>query len=181
MTWEEITPLLASLALIILAVINVAGGYRKGIVKSVVSLVSLVILCVMVILAAYGLRGYNAGNIFQVVLMVVLLIVLILVHNLLGLFFFSAKLMVKLPVLHAVDKILGALFGLFETVLILWTVYIFSMMMDLGKVNEFIASWTEQNPVLTLLYENNYLAMVIENVLNEFSFIPLEDILKKIS
>ena len=37
------------LCLIVLAAINVVSGYRKGMVKAIVSLVSLVIMCVVVI------------------------------------------------------------------------------------------------------------------------------------
>lgn len=165
------------LGLIVLAVINIVRGYKKGMVKAIISLVSLVVLCVVAVLLAYGISSYNDGNFFHVALMIILLIVLGLVHHLLSVVFFSAKMVAKLPVVHSLDKVLGVLFGLFETILILWTIYTFVMMMDLGVIEDMIVTWTDQNPVLTWLYKYNYLAYGIERLLGEFSFIPLADIL----
>lgn len=164
-------------AVIILAIINVVRGYKKGMVKAIISLVSLVILCVVATLLAHGISSYNSGKVFHVILVVVLLTVLALVHHLLGVVFFSAKLVTKLPVVHSIDKLLGILFGLIETVLILWTVYTFAMMMDLGVIGDMIITGASENPVLTWLYQHNYLAYGIDRLLKEFSFIPLAEIL----
>lgn len=177
MNFDENTFNFLLLGLIVLAVINVVRGYKKGMVKAIISLVSLVILCVVVTLLAYGISSYNDGNFFHVALMIILLIVLGLVHHLLSVVFFSAKMVTKLPVVHSLDKLLGVLFGFFETILILWTLYTFVMMMDLGVIEEMIVIWTDQNPVLTWLYRYNYLAYGIEWLLGEFSFVPLADIL----
>ena len=165
------------LGLIVLAVINIVRGYMKGLVKAVISLVSLVVLCVVILLLAYGISSYNDGNVFHVVLTVVLLLVLATVHILLSVVFLPAKIVVKLPVVHFVDKMLGILFGLIETVLILWTIYTFVMMMDLGVIEDMIVTWTDQNPVLTWLYRYNCLAYGIERLLGEFDFVPLAEIL----
>lgn len=165
------------IGVVILAIINVVTGYRKGMVKAIISFVSTVILCVVAVLLAHGISSYNSGNAFHVALTVVLLVVLGLVHHLLFVVFSSAKLVVKLPVIKSVDKLLGIVFGFLETILILWTLYTFVMMMDLGIIEDLIIAWTEKNSVLTWLYEHNYLAYGIELLLGEFSFIPLEEIL----
>lgn len=166
------------IGVLVLAVINMILGYRKGMVKAVVSLVSLLILSVVVSLAAYGIGKYNDGKFFHVALVVILLAVLGLIHHLLSVVFFSAKLVTKLPVVHSADKLLGIVFGVLETVLILWTLYTFTMMMDLGMVGTLILSWTEENSLLTLLYHHNYLAYGISWLLEEFSFIPLAEIVE---
>lgn len=160
----------------VLAIINIINGYKRGMVKAIISLVSLVILCVVISLLAYGISSYNGGNIFHVVLTVILLTVLGLVHHLLSVVFFSAKMIAKLPVVNVADKLLGIVFGLIETVLILWTLYTFVMMMDLGSIENIIAVWTEESSLLTWLYQHNYLAYGIERLLEEFSFIPLAEI-----
>lgn len=165
------------LGVIVLAVIAMVNGYKRGMVKAVISLVSLVILSVVVTLLANGIGSYHSGNMFQVALVVVLLAVLGLVHHLLSVVFFSAKLVAKLPVIHILDRLLGILFGLVEAVLILWTIYTFVMMMDLGVIEEKIVAYTQDNSLLTWLYQHNYLAKGIERLLEEFSFIPLDDIL----
>ena len=166
------------IGVLVLAVINMILGYHKGMVKAVVSLVSLLILSIVVLLAAYGIGKYNDGKFFHVALVVILLAILGLVHHLLSVVFFSAKLVTKLPVVHSVDKLLGIVFGVLETVLILWTLYTFTMMMNLGMVEALILSWTEENFFLTWLYQHNYLAYGISWLLEEFSFIPLAEIME---
>ncbi len=165
------------IGLIVLAIINMISGYKKGMVRAVISLVSMVVLCVVAVLLAHGISSYNDGNVFHVVLTIILLTVLGVIHHLLGVVFFSAKLVSKLPVIHFLDKLLGIVFGFLETILILWTVYTFVMMMDLGVIEDMIVSWTEKNAALTWLYQRNYLAYGIERLLSEFSFIPLAEIL----
>lgn len=167
------------IGVLVLAVINMILGYRKGMVKAVVSLVSLLILSVVALLTAYGIGKYSDGKFFHVALVVILLAVLVLAHHLLSVVFFSAKLVTKLPVVHSVDKLLGIVFGVLETVLILWTLYTLIIMMDdLGMVRTLILSWTEENFLLTWLYQHNFLAHGISWLLEEFSFIPLADILE---
>lgn len=168
------------IGVLVLAVINMILGYRKGLVKAVVSLVSLLILSIVALLIAYGIGKYNDGKFFHVALVVILLAILGLAHHLLSVVFFSAKMVTKLPVVHSVDKLLGIVFGVLETVLILWTLYTFSMMMNLGMVETLILSWTEESFVLTWLYQHNYLAYGISWLLEEFSFIPLAEILELI-
>lgn len=164
------------ICLAVLAIINIINGYKRGMVKAIISLVSLVILCVVISLLAYGISSYNSGNIFHVVLTVILLTVLGVVHHLLKAVFFSAKMITKLPVVHSLDKLLGIVFGLVETVLILWTLYTFVMIMDLGEIGKMIVVWTEESRLLTWFDLHNYLAQGMDRLLEEFSFIPLAEL-----
>ena len=155
------------------AIINMIRGYKKGMVKAVISLVSLIILCVVATLLAYGIGSYSQGNVFHVMLVVFLLTILGIVHHLLDVVFFSAKMIAKLPVVHFADKLLGIVFGALETILIVWTVYTFAMMMNLGIIGEYISACTERSFCLTWLDQHNYLANVISRLLQEFDFMPL--------
>lgn len=161
------------IAVLILAVVNVLIGYKKGMVKSIISLVSLIVLCVVGLLVANGISSYNDGKVFQVILVVILLTVIGIAHHLLGIVFFSAKLIAKLPVVHSADKLLGIVFGILETVLILWTVYTFVMMMDLGMVGEMVRTCAGENPFLAWMYQHNFLAHGLDMFLSKFSFVPL--------
>ena len=158
---------------VIAALIKMVDGYRKGMVKEVISLVSLVVLSVVAALLAYGVNSYHDGKVFNVVAIAVLLILLLVAHHLLGLVFFSAKLATKLPVVHFLDKLLGIVFGAFEVVLVLWTLYALMMMMDIGAVGEFIREHTQRSEILKWIYDHNYLAKGIEGFLDRFRFIPL--------
>ena len=100
------------LIIVVIAVVcKMVDGYKKGMVKEIISLVSMVILCLVAALIANGVHSYFDGKFFNVVIAVVVLTVLGIVHHLLSLLFFSAKLVAKLPVIHFVDKILGIAFG----------------------------------------------------------------------
>lgn len=167
----NINLMLAAAAIAVL--VKVVDGYKKGMVKEIISLISLVVLCIVAALAAYGVNSYHDGRVFNVVVIVILLGLLGTAHHLLGIVFFPAKLAVKLPVVHLLDKLLGAVFGVFEIVLLLWTIYSFVMMMDTGAAGRTILSYTEESRVLSWVYSHNYLARWIERFLEEFSFVPL--------
>lgn len=158
---------------ILLAVVGIAvlfkmaDGYKKGFVKEIISLVSLAVLSVVAALVAYGAGSYYDGKFFHVAVVVILLGLLGIAHHLLRVVLFSAKMVTKLPVLHFGDKLLGMVFGVFEVVMILWTVYAFVMMMETGALGQLILSYTEDSPILLWLYEHNYLAHWIETMLKE--------------
>lgn len=163
------------LIIFVLAVIGKAvDGYKKGMVKEVVALITMIVLCLTVALVANGVNSYLDGKIINVMVMIILFSALGIAHHFLKLVLFPAKLAAKLPLVRFADKLLGFVFGAAEVVLILWTVYTFVMMMDMGAIGQMILSYTEDSAVLTWLYERNYIAYGIERLLKEFSFIPLE-------
>lgn len=148
------------LVVIVLAflVFKIWDGYNKGMVKEIISFISLIFLCLVVALIGNGLSSYYDGRILNVVVMVLLLALLGIAHFLINVVFLPAKLIAKLPVVHSLDKLLGVVVGILETVLILWTIYTFTMMMDLGIIGDYILQCTAENPILTWFYRHNQLA-----------------------
>ena len=149
------------LAIIVLIVLlwKVAQGYKRGMVKEIISFVSLIVLCIVAALIVNGMQSYMEKQFVGVVIAVLLLCVVGIVHHLLGVVFFSAKLISKLPVIHWADKLLGVAAGALETVLLLWTVYLFVMKSGLGMIGQQILIYTAENPILSWLYRYNFLAM----------------------
>ncbi len=163
-----------NLLLIVLAILllcNIVDGYKKGMVKAIISFVSLIVLCVVVALIANGLRSYMDGEILNVIIMVILLAVLGIAHHLLGVVFFSAKLVSKLPIVHSLNKLLGIVFGVLQTVLIVWIIYTFVMMMDMGIIGEQIMESTRNSEILTWFYEHNYLAHWLQQLGTQFNIL----------
>ena len=158
-------------------VCKMVDGYKKGLVKEIVSLISLIVLCVVAPLVAYGVNSYHDGKVFNVIVAVILFVLLVTAHHLLGIVLFPAKLASKLPVVHFVDKLLGIAFGVFEVILVLWTIYAFIMMMDMGAIGQAILAYTEGNALLAWIYRHNYLAKWIGAFLDEFDFVPLMELL----
>lgn len=147
----------------ILMICKMVDGYKKGMVKEIISFVSLIILCVVLALLANGVSSYFDKKYVNVVLAVILLVVIGVVHHLLGVLFFSARMVVKLPIVNWVDKLLGIVVGMLEIILILWTVYTFVMFMDLGMIGNQIVEYTKESNILLWFYDNNYLAYLLEN------------------
>lgn len=144
----------------LIAFANAAEGYKKGMVKAIISFVSLIVTCIVVVLLGNALKSYYDGEMINVVVMVLLLCVVGIVRHLLGVIFVPAKMISKLPIVSWVDKLLGIVFGIFETVLILWTIYAFVMILNLGKVEQIIMDYTGKSWILSWLYQHNYLIML---------------------
>lgn len=152
------------IAVVLFMICKIVDGYKKGMVKEIISLVSLIVVCAVVALIVRGLDSYWDKNYVNVIVAVVLLIIVGIVHHILGVVFFSAKVISKLPIVSWLNKLLGMVFGVLETVLILWTIYTFIMFMDMGMIGQQILLYTQESPVLTWIYEHNYLAAwLVEN------------------
>ena len=158
-------------ALVVMA-IKIRSGYKRGMVKEIIMLVTLIITCIMVALIANGMQSYHQGRVFSAVLMILMLTVLGIVQFALKPVFFSAKMVVKLPIVSWLDKVLGILVGILETVLLLWTLYFFVMIMDMGSISEQILDWTRDNVVLKWFFENNYLALFLQTVSQKVKILP---------
>lgn len=152
------------IAVVLFMICKIVDGYKKGMVKEIISLVSLIVVSAVVALIVKGLDSYWDKNYVNVIVAIVLLIVVGIVQHILGIIFFSAKVISKLPIVSWLNKLLGMVFGILETVLILWTIYTFILFMDMGIIGQQILLYTQESPVLTWIYEHNYLAAwLVEN------------------
>ena len=160
------------------ALIKLIDGYKKGIIKEIISLVSLLVLCAVVALVAGGISCYQDKKILHVVVAFLLLGVLGVVHHLLGVVFFSAKMISKLPVVHFADKLLGAVFGVLEVLLVLWTIDTLVAMMDLGAFKTMYLSYTSDSELLTWFFEHNYLRYFVEQLITDVDLRSLSELLE---
>lgn len=163
---------IAVIILIIIFIANMIQGYKRGMVRSIISLVTLIITAIVLVLLGNGVKNYFQGNIFQVILAILLLSAISIVHHFLGLVFFSAKVVSKLPVVHGLDKVLGILVGFLESVLAIWLIYTLYMMFDMGMLGQLIGEYTRESAILQWFYEHNYLAYILENYGSQITLIP---------
>ena len=108
-------------ALIIIVLIfiwRVAVGFRKGMVQEITSLIAMGVagICVILILGAIG--SYFDREIGKVIQTVLVLFVICIVYRLVHVLFTSLELVSKLPIVKGLDKLLGAVIGCAEAVLI---------------------------------------------------------------
>lgn len=153
------------LAAIVLLVIKILDGYKKGMVKEIISLVSLTFTCIVVVIVGAGLHFVKSSQIAGILVAVLLLALLGIVHHFLRLIFFSANLISKLPVISFGNKLLGMAVGALEVLLLLWTVYTFAMYYDLGAIGDIIIEGTKDSAILSKVYSFNLLAPIVEGVL----------------
>lgn len=153
------------LIVVLLTVAKMADGYKKGMVKEIISFITLVLMCIVAVLLACGLYSYMNKEVIGVVVAVLLLVVLGIAHHILRLIFFSAKLIVKLPVVNGVNKILGMAVGALEVLMLLWTIYSLNMYFNLGVMGEFLIKYSRESTILTYVYENNMLDVLVEKIL----------------
>ena len=162
--------------LIIMAVIliwRVAEGIHRGMVKEIISFISLVVLSLVIGLLGTALSKYFEKDILSMIVAILLLLILCVAHRLLSLVLFSAKLISKLPVVHSCDKLLGALMGVLETVLLLWTVYTLIRTFGLGMAGQQLLEYAAQNPVLSFLYKYNYLQLLVDTLAAKAGFLRI--------
>lgn len=153
------------LATIVLLVIKILDGYKRGMVKEIISLVTLALMCIVVVIVGAALHFVKASEIAGVLVAVLLLVLLGIAHHVLRLIFFSANLISKLPVISLGNKILGMVVGALEVLLLLWTVYTFAMYYDLGAIGDIIIEGTKDSVILSKIYSFNLLAPIVEGVL----------------
>lgn len=97
---------------------RVAAGFRKGMVQEIISLIAMAVagVCVILILGAIG--SYLDQEIGKTVQAVLVLFAVCLVYRLVHVLFTSLELVSKLPIIKGLDKLLGAVIGCAEAVLI---------------------------------------------------------------
>ena len=104
-----------ALGIIVLIFIwRIAVGFKRGMVKEIVSLIATAVggICIILILSA--INSYMDQEIGQLVQVIVALLIICIGYRLAHLLLTSVELVVKLPILKGLDKILGAVIGLVE-------------------------------------------------------------------
>lgn len=121
---------IAVAVIVLLIVWRMVAGFRKGLVRELLSLIALAIggLSAYLILGAVG--SYLNREIGRMLQIILILLVIGAVYKLISLLFASLKLVSKLPVVHGADKLLGSVLGVLEGLAIVW--YIIYWLKDWG-------------------------------------------------
>lgn len=100
--------------IIIIFIWRIAAGFKKGMVREIISLIAMAAagVCVFLIIGAVG--SYLDQEIGRLIQIMAVLIAVCLAYRLVNLLFVSLKLISKLPVVKGLDKMLGAVVGFVE-------------------------------------------------------------------
>jgi len=158
---------------IVLMAWRMTEGYKRGMVKEIISFVSLIVLCLAVAFLGGALLSFLEKDTVSMVVAVILLLVLCIGHWVLNFFFFPAKALVKLPVVKSVDKILGVVIGAAETILLVWTLYTLLLTVEMGTIGQQIMVYVQESKILTFLYKYNYLAHWVSAAIDKITMLPI--------
>lgn len=166
-----------NLLLIVLGIVliwRVIEGFRVGMVREIISFVSLVVMSVAIVLLGIALSSYMDKDIIKMIVAVILFLVLCIVHRVISLLFFSAKVISKLPVVHGLDRLAGGIVGVLETVLIVWVIFALLMSFGLGVLGQQLILYIKESRILSFLYEHNYLAYWVSLLSEKAALLPLD-------
>lgn len=158
---------------IVLMAWRMTEGYKRGMVKEIISFVSLIVLCLAVAFLGGALLSFLEKDTVSMVVAIILLLVLCIGHWILNFFFFPAKALVKLPVVKSVDKILGVVIGAAETILLVWTLYTLLLTVEMGTIGQQIMVYVQESKILTFLYKYNYLAHWVSAAIDKITMLPI--------
>lgn len=105
------------IALALIAVIfiwRIAAGFRRGMVREIISLIAMAVAGVCVVLITGAVGSYLEKEISKTITMVAVLFIVCAVYRLVHVLFTSLELISRLPVIKGVDKLLGAVTGAAE-------------------------------------------------------------------
>lgn len=153
------------LIVIIFFIIKMIDGYKKGMVKELISLVTLCLVGIVVLIVAAGLHFVKESEIAGVLVTFVLLALVVIVHYLLRVVFFSAKILTKLPVISFGNQLLGMVVGVLEVILFMWILYTLIFYFDLGMIGDLIIEGSKDSLILSIIHDTNLLQPIAESLI----------------
>ena len=170
----------ALIAAAFIVLINVINGLKKGLVKELINCISLLVLSILVVLLSSVLKSYTDKQFVQMLTMIIMVLVLSIAHKLIKMALDGMKVLASLPVISILNKLAGAVFGVIETIVIVWFALCLIGMFDLGTIGEYINMYIGDSRLLTYLYENNLIATLGETIRGpEFQMKALDMILEQ--
>ncbi len=155
------------LMIVILAFIwRMAAGYKQGMVKELKSFITFLVSAVSIAMICKAVNSYFHSDGMGMAISIMLLIVVGIGFKILKLVFFSAETIVKLPVIHFADKVLGIAMGAIEITVLLWAFYLVLDMLDnfhMGIFAKMGAAYIKDSDFLTYLYHNNLFKKLLEH------------------
>lgn len=147
-----------NILLVVLAVLVIWRGWRgmkTGLVDELGKLLSLVISLFVLSVGILLYTSVKESDTKNIVLSIVILILTGLAAKLVNLVIKSLSAIAHLPVINILNGLLGILIGAAEVVVLLWIVYIVTANFDTGEFGRLMMEWTQQNELLTKVYEMN--------------------------
>lgn len=107
------------LIILVIFIWRISAGFQKGMVKEIISLAATAVAAVCAVLILGAIGSYLDREIGSFVQIIAILIVVCVVYRLVSILFTSMKLVSRLPIIKSLDKLLGAVLGFVEAVVMI--------------------------------------------------------------
>ena len=71
---------------------------------------------------------------------------------------------VKLPIISGINKFGGLIFGLLQSLVIVWSVFMLAMLFDNTEIGIMIVNQIEESKLLTFVNKHNIFVIIVENI-----------------
>lgn len=140
-------------------------GYKKGMVKELISLTTLLFMGIMVGLMAAMFHSYMKREYVGIIMAVILLTLLKVVHRAVKFVCFSLKLISGIPVISTLNKVLGMILGFLEGIVFLQVLFFMVEHYGLGTIGQLINQYAQEAPVVSLVYHYNVVGVILERII----------------
>ena len=152
---------------VVLMLVLMGIAFKNGAIKTIGGIVSAVVSSILVILISFLVREYFYNEKLVMVLTIVLLFLLAVAFMLFNTFFKPIKALSNLGIVKLVDKPLGIVLAVCETVVIIWGIYCILNVMNGGSIEEWTMRCVQENPIMKYLYDNNYIYNLMSGIGNK--------------
>mgnify|MGYP002515945728 CR=1 FL=1 len=140
-------------------------GYKRGMVEELNGTIALILALAAISMFVVAVSGYMEHVTLRTILGIVCMTIAILVYRITDFILSSLKIISSIPVIRGVNKLLGFGVGVLEVVLLIWVAFIIIVAFAFGGVSSYILDSIKENELLVWLFQNNYLADVMADVL----------------
>ncbi len=140
-------------------------GYKRGMVEELNATIALILALAAISMFVVAVSGYMEHVTLRTILGIVCMTIAILVYRITDFILSSLKIISSIPVIRGVNKLLGFGVGVLEAVLLIWVVFIIIVAFAFGGISSYILDSIKENELLVWLFQNNYLADVMADVL----------------
>ncbi len=179
----DLTAQLPFLVVVIFLIIRIIDSYKKGFVKEICGLIATIFSTVIVMVLSFAYRQYVGESKLTAWVSLALVVLLVILYRLIDVIIGALKIFSKVPVLSTIDKVLGPVFALLETIVLVWGAFCVAIVLDHGVYHDVIMNCVRNNVVMYYLYQYNYLQVLvikygdvfakgIADIISEFNLIP---------
>lgn len=161
------------LCVLVILILKIVIGFKRGIIKELCSIVSFIMSSLIVILLSGLVRNYFDNDRILFVLTIILLVLLIVVYKIIDLALTTIKFIGRIVAKSKINKILGAVLGIAETVIIVWTIYCLIIIFNGGAIESVIMNCTKANPFMKFMYEYNYLYSLVASIFSKIGAVNI--------